>query len=132
MIIMLCLEYPEPTHRSTDLQCSPIMQEFPDRGTVSDLDIGVYERFSSFANFKSLGLCRIRDGPRNLTRCLCCVLSGALQIIGCTACQNRLYRTFFSWSCTALLSPPLAAGPQVTMDPSPRMAAKALEEAWIC
>ncbi|CAE7522793.1 unnamed protein product [Symbiodinium sp. KB8] len=40
--------------------------------------------------------------------------------------------TFVSWSCTAVLSSPQPGRPQVTTDPSPRMAAKAPPEAWIC
>ena len=40
--------------------------------------------------------------------------------------------TTLNWSCTELLSPPFSAWPHVTTDPSPRMAAKAETDAWIC
>ena len=40
--------------------------------------------------------------------------------------------TPLSWSWTAELSPPQSASPQVTTDPSSRIAAKALPVSWIC
>ena len=46
--------------------------------------------------------------------------------------QAWFWCTLLSWSCTALLSPPCRAVPQVTTEPSLRMAANAAPEAWIC
>ena len=40
--------------------------------------------------------------------------------------------TLLSWSWTAELSPPKSASPQLTTDPSSRIAAKAFRVAWIC
>ena len=45
----------------------------------------------------------------------------------------RLHYTLLRWSWTAELSPPQRLSPQVTTDPSSRIAAKApLRLAWIC
>ena len=50
----------------------------------------------------------------------------------CTKCGLNLLHTPMSWSWAAALSPPQLEAPQVTTDPSARIAAKAPPVAWIC
>ena len=53
-------------------------------------------------------------------------------LVAVQASKKQNYRAWLSCSCTALLSPPQSASPNVTTEPSPRMAANARLDAWIC